>query len=84
MGSEMCIRDSCRMASGDEAAVHEAIFDASGIDSRSLEIRPVSDQRLALTSDVTRIRTFPFVPEGVVVAGAIYDVHEGTLTTVDA
>lgn len=74
----------CRMASGDEAAVHEAIFDASGIDSRSLEIRPVSDQRLALTSDVTRIRTFPFVPEEVVVAGAIYDVHEGTLTTVDA
>lgn len=74
----------CRMASGDEAAVHEAIFDASGIDSRSLEIRTVSDQRLALTSDVTRIRTFPFLPEEVVVAGAIYDVHEGTLTTVDA
>jgi len=74
----------CRMASGDEAAVHEAIFDASGIDSRSLEFRTVSDQHQALVSDVTRIRTFPFLPEGLVVAGAIYDVHEGTLTTVDA
>ncbi|PQM62590.1 MAG: hypothetical protein CL523_00570 [Actinomycetales bacterium] len=74
----------CRMASGEEGAVHEAIFDASGIDSRSLEFRTVSDQRQALVSDVTRIRTFPFLPQGVVVAGAIYDVHEGTLTTVDA
>ena len=74
----------CRMASGEEAALHEAVFDASGIDSRSLEIRTVSDQHQALTSDVTRIRTFPFLPEGVVVAGAIYDVHEGTLITVDA
>ena len=74
----------CRMASADEAAVHEAIFDASGIDSRSLEFRTVSDQHQALVSDVTRIRTFPFLPQAVVVAGAIYDVHEGTLTTVDA
>ena len=74
----------CRMASADEAAVHEAIFDASGIDSRSWEFRTVSDQHQALVSDVTRIRTFPFLPQAVVVAGAIYDVHEGTLTTVDA
>ncbi len=74
----------CRMASADEPAVHEAIFNASGIDSRSLEIRTVADQRAALISDVMRVRTYPFLPEGTVVAGAIYDVHTGGLTRLDA
>lgn len=73
----------CRMASAEEDAVHESIFEASGIDSRSLEIRTATDQLGALASDVTRIRTFPFLPAGLQVAGAIYDVHTGRLTTVD-
>ena len=74
----------CRMASADEPAVHQAIFDASGIDSRSLEIRTVADQEAALVSDVTRVRTYPFLPAGTLVAGAIYDVHTGALATLEA
>lgn len=74
----------CKMASGEEAEVHQAIFDASGVDSRSLEIRTVSDQVQALRSDVVRIRAFPFLPAGLVVGGAIFDVRTGNLTTVTA
>ncbi len=74
----------CRMASADEPTMHQAIFEASGIDSRSLEIRTVADQEAALVSDVTRVRTYPFLPPGTVVGGAIYDVHSGRLSTLEA
>ena len=72
----------CRMASGEEADVHASILEASGIDTRSLEIRTAIDQVGALKSDVTRIRAFPYLPTGLVVGGAIYDVHTGQLSTV--
>ena len=74
----------CRMASADEEQMHSAIYEASGVDSRSLEIRTVSDQLQALRSDVLRIRTFPFLPAELIVGGAIFDVHTGNLTTVAA
>ena len=74
----------CKMASADESQMHEAIYRASGVDSRSLDIRTVSDQLAALRSDVVRIRSFPYLPESLVVGGAIFDVHTGSLTTVEA
>lgn len=74
----------CKMASGDEDHMHEAIYAASGVDSRSLEIRTVSDQLHALRSDVLRIRTFPFLPADLIVGGAVFDVGSGSLTTVGA
>ncbi|MGA1146812.1 MAG: beta-class carbonic anhydrase [Candidatus Nanopelagicales bacterium] len=74
----------CRMASGEESQVHAAILAASGIDSRSLEIRTVTDQHAALIADIQRIRSFPYLPSDLVVGGAIFDVATGRLTTVDA
>lgn len=74
----------CKMASADESQMHEAIYRASGVDSRSLDIRTVSDQLAALRSDVVRIRSFPYLPESLMVGGAIFDVHTGSLTTVEA
>ena len=70
----------CRMASGTESEVHAAIQEISGIDTRSIEIRTVSDQVAALEIDVLRIRSFPFLPKGIEVVGAIYDVKSGKLT----
>jgi len=69
----------CRMASGTEAEVHEAILAASGVDTRSIEIRTTRDQRAGLATDLQRIRSFPLLPDGLVVAGAIYDVRTGAL-----
>jgi carbonic anhydrase len=69
----------CRMASGTEDQVHEAIKKASGIDTRSIEIRTVTDQRAALEVDVLRIKSFPFLPSELEVMGAIYDVRNGKL-----
>lgn len=70
----------CRMASGTESEVHAAIQEISGIDTRSIEIRTVSDQVAALEIDVLRIRSFPFLPKEIEVVGAIYDVKSGKLT----
>ncbi len=70
------------MASGSEAEVHAAIEKSSGIDTRSLEIRTVTDQRAALEMDVLRIRSFPFLPKELEVVGAIYDVKTGLLEKV--
>ena len=74
---------NCRMASAEEAEIHEHIEKEFGVDTRSLEFRTVSDQTAALIVDVNRIRAFPFLNKGVVVGGAIYDVTTGKITPVD-
>lgn len=73
----------CRMASGTEAQVHNAILEESGIDTRGIEIRTVADQSAALAIDVQRIRSYPLLPQTLTVAGAIYDVHTGLLNPAD-
>jgi carbonic anhydrase len=70
------------MASGSEERIHAAIFEKSGIDTRSIEIRTVTDQIAALKSDLVRIEQFPLLPKGISVVGAIYDVKSGSLTKI--
>ena len=73
----------CRMAQAQEPEIHATIAEQYGVDTRSLEFRTVVDQRAALITDVTRIRSFPLIPSTVAVAGAIYDVRTGSLDPVD-
>jgi carbonic anhydrase len=40
----------------------------------------VTDQRVALEKDVTRIKTYPLLPKELEVVGAIFDVKSGKLT----
>lgn len=70
----------CRMASADEWTMHEQIRQASGIDSRGIEIRTVTDQEAALRTDVMRIGAFPLLPRNLVVGGAILDLSTGRIT----
>ncbi|MCX6449153.1 MAG: carbonic anhydrase [Actinobacteria bacterium] len=72
----------CKMASGDESEIHAAIFEKSGIDTRSMEIRTVTDQISALKSDLVRIEQFPLLPKGIAIVGAIYDVKSGKITKI--
>ena len=74
----------CKMASGEEAAVHQQIRDAHGIDTRSVEIRTVTDQRAALITDIVRVRAYPLLPADLIVGGAVFDVHSGRLLPMDA
>lgn len=72
----------CRMAESEEADIHATIADQYGVDTRSLEFRTVSNQREALITDVIRIRSYPLLPDGVTVGGAIYNVATGALESV--
>ena len=73
----------CRMAQGEESAIHALIDEQYGIDTRSLEFKTTSNQEAALATDVTRVRSYPLLRNGVVVGGAIYDVKTGTIRPVD-
>ena len=72
----------CRMASGTEEQIHATILEKSGIDTRSVEIRTVSDQISALKSDLVRIEKFPLLPKNIEVIGAIYNVKTGELKAI--
>ena len=72
----------CKMASGTEEQIHAAILEKSGIDTRSIEIRTVTDQVTALKSDLIRIEQFPLLPKDISIIGAIYDVKSGKLTKI--
>ena len=72
----------CKMASGTEEQIHAAIFEKSGIDTRSIEIRTVTDQVTALKSDLIRIEQFPLLPKDISIIGAIYDVKSGKLNKI--
>ena len=73
----------CRMAKSDEPEIHATLQEQFGVDTRSLEFRTVSDQVGALKIDVQRIRSYPLIRKGVTVAGAIYDVSNGSITPID-
>ena len=72
----------CKMASATDEQVHAAILEASGIDTRSLEFRTMSDQLATLTDDVQKVRSSPYLPKGVEVGGFLYDVRTGALREV--
>jgi carbonic anhydrase len=73
----------CRMASADESEIHQQIKEASGVDTRGIEIRTVRDQNKALYQDIQRIESYPLLPQGIKVMGAIYDVKTGLITPIN-
>lgn len=70
---------NCRMASVTDDEVHEAIAAGYSIDTRSLNFRTIADQKATLAQDVQRIRSSPYLPAGLPVAGCVYDVHTGLI-----
>jgi carbonic anhydrase len=69
----------CRMTKVNDDQVHEAIRASSGLDTRSLEFRTIEDQREALRADVQKVRSSPYLPGGLPVIGAVYDVETGLM-----
>ncbi|GAT68288.1 carbonic anhydrase [Planomonospora sp. ID91781] len=72
----------CGMSKVTDDDVH-GLAARHGVDTRSLEFHTVPDQDAALRHDLVRIRTSPFLPEGLPVGGAIYDVRTGKLVPVE-
>ena len=68
----------CRMASGDEDDVHDAVAGAGGPDTRSLAFLVSSDQEATVRGDVQRVRSWPYLTS-LRVGGFLYDVDTGRL-----
>jgi carbonic anhydrase len=71
----------CRMASGEEDDVHEAVAGAGGPDTRSLAFLVSSDQEETVRDDVQRVRSWPYLTH-LRVGGFVYDVDTGRLTRI--
>ena len=72
----------CKMSMVTKAEIEALIRAQSGVDVRSLDFGVVTDQRRALSDDVQRIRSWPFLPSGTLVGGFVYDVDSGLLAHV--
>jgi carbonic anhydrase len=72
----------CKMASATDDQVHEAIYDSSGIDTRSLEFRTMDDQLASIAQDVQRVRSSPYLRKDTETGGFLYDVKTGRLQQV--
>ena len=68
----------CRMATGREDDVHEAVAAAGGPDTRSLAFLVAADQEETVRDDVQRIRSWPYLAR-LRVGGFIYDDDTGRL-----
>ncbi len=70
---------NCKMASATQGEIEELMLREHGIDARSLDFHVVEDQQRTLLNDVQRIRSWPFLPQGLPVAGFLYHVEDGHL-----
>ena len=71
----------CRMAAGDEDAVHAAIDASGGPDTRSLSFLVTDDQQATIRSDVQRVRSWPYLGN-LQVGGFLYDVATGSVARI--
>ena len=71
----------CRMTVGTEDAVHRAVADAGGPDTRSLSFMTTSDLRESLAQDVQKVRSSPYLGD-LAVRGFIYHLDSGHLEEV--
>ncbi len=69
----------CRMAVVSEDALHRAVREAGGPDTRSLSFATIDDPTETVLADVQRVRSWPYL-QGVSVGGFVYDLDDGRLT----
>jgi carbonic anhydrase len=61
--------------------LRSAVLNATGNDPDGVEFHLIGDVDDALAADVEAIRSCPYFPVGTAVAGMLYDVHTGIVTT---
>lgn len=78
----MIVADTdCRMTVDDEGAVHRAVAEAGGPDTRSLSFMTTSDLQGSLAQDVQKIRSSLYLSD-LSVGGFIYHLDSGRLEEV--
>ena len=73
----------CGMTKFTDDVLHGMIRDATGVDVSDDEYLAFSDVDQSVRDDVARLRDVKTLPEGVTVAGLVYDVRTGELREVE-
>lgn len=72
----------CKMASASDHEFVEAVVQATGRRDISFDPLAITDRAAVLQKDVSAVVDSPLIVAGSVVAGLVYDLHSGRLTTV--
>ena len=72
----------CAMSRSTEEELRATIGRRAGEDATGWDFLTIVDQQVTLAGDVERIRECPLLPDDLVVAGFVYDVHSGVLDLV--
>ena len=62
-------------------SLRTAVVAATGNDPADVDFHLIGDPAEALAADVEAVRSCPYFPVGTAVAGMLYDVSDGTVTT---
>ena len=69
----------CGAAKIKNDALRTAVTEATGNDPADVNFHLIDDAGAALAEDVELVRTCPYLPVGIAVAGMVYDVHSGAV-----
>jgi len=72
----------CKMASSSDAELVAAVARTTGVAQPDFRPLAIADQREVLVADVGAVLDSPLIADGTVVAGLVYDLCSGRLTTV--
>jgi len=70
----------CGMVTFTNEMLREKLADRG--DASDIDFLPFADNEAAVRDDVEKIRSSPFIPDGISVSGYIYDVNTGQLATI--
>ena len=59
--------------------LRKKVLDTTGSDPEGVDFHLIGDQTAALAGDVEILRSYPYLPVGVIIGGFIYDVATGLL-----
>lgn len=74
----------CKMASATDDELREAVARATGREGLVFDPLAIADRAAVLHQDVAAVLASPLIADGTLVAGLVYDLRSGRLTTVVA
>jgi carbonic anhydrase len=74
----------CAMVGSTDDEIRDRVSAASGQDAAGWDFLAATDQQATLRADLERIRACPLLPDDLVVAGFVFDVHTGDLAPAPA
>ena len=69
----------CKLTAADDDELVTAVAEATGRHPEGFEPLAIEDQTATLQADVDRLVSSGWLPDGIVVAGLVYDLHSGRL-----